>query len=148
MVCLCVSFLDHFESVKCWVIVFFFFKQKTAYEMRISDWSSDVCSSDLVALSSGHLWCVRYVGVHPLFEQAGCRPMGLQMGRIDHQLIRLPTLGSPRSEYLVEHAEPAPSDEAVVDRLGWAVFGRRVTPEDPKYVGLGKRRAVVVDSGG
>src|SRR3546814_4171242 len=29
---------------------FFFFKQKTAYEMRISDWSSDVCSSDLVAL--------------------------------------------------------------------------------------------------
>src|SRR3546814_3142688 len=27
---------------------FFFFKQKTAYEMRISDWSSDVCSSDLI----------------------------------------------------------------------------------------------------
>src|SRR3546814_8395943 len=31
------------QSVDC----FFFFKQKTAYEMRISDWSSDVCSSDL-----------------------------------------------------------------------------------------------------
>src|SRR3546814_6092688 len=30
---------------------FFFFNQKTAYEMRISDWSSDVCSSDL------RLWC-------------------------------------------------------------------------------------------
>src|SRR3546814_20817187 len=30
-------------------IVFFFFKQKTAYEMRISDWSSDVCSSDLAS---------------------------------------------------------------------------------------------------
>src|SRR3546814_12320700 len=29
------------------VMQFFFFKQKTAYEMRISDWSSDVCSSDL-----------------------------------------------------------------------------------------------------
>src|SRR3546814_19930941 len=29
------------------VFLFFFFKQKTAYEMRISDWSSDVCSSDL-----------------------------------------------------------------------------------------------------
>src|SRR3546814_13008290 len=29
------------------VLIFFFFKQKTAYEMRISDWSSDVCSSDL-----------------------------------------------------------------------------------------------------
>src|SRR3546814_5499799 len=30
-------------------MLFFFFKQKTAYEMRISDWSSDVCSSDLLA---------------------------------------------------------------------------------------------------
>src|SRR3546814_7253358 len=29
------------------MVVFFFFKQKTTYEMRISDWSSDVCSSDL-----------------------------------------------------------------------------------------------------
>src|SRR3546814_5680016 len=33
-------------SLSC--VFFFFFKQKTAYEMRISDWSSDVCSSDLV----------------------------------------------------------------------------------------------------
>src|SRR3546814_16796939 len=33
--------------------VFFFFKQKTAYEMRISDWSSDVCSSDLPAARRG-----------------------------------------------------------------------------------------------
>src|SRR3546814_1840304 len=31
----------------CVMCMFFFFKQKTAYEMRISDWSSDVCSSDL-----------------------------------------------------------------------------------------------------
>src|SRR3546814_13860097 len=31
----------------CFWCVFFFVKQKTAYEMRISDWSSDVCSSDL-----------------------------------------------------------------------------------------------------
>src|SRR3546814_5649949 len=30
------------------VVVFLFFKQKTAYELRISDWSSDVCSSDLI----------------------------------------------------------------------------------------------------
>src|SRR3546814_4964183 len=40
------------RSVCLWLIgriltLFFFFKQKTAYEMRISDWSSDVCSSDL-----------------------------------------------------------------------------------------------------
>src|SRR3546814_7079576 len=37
-----------------WVFVVFFFKQKTAYEMRISDWSSDVCSSDLHAQICGH----------------------------------------------------------------------------------------------
>src|SRR3546814_8097490 len=34
-------------------VFFFFFKQKTAYEMRISDWSSDVCSSDLSRLFEG-----------------------------------------------------------------------------------------------
>src|SRR3546814_2673771 len=34
--------------VVCVLLCFFFFKQKTAYEMRISDWSSDVCSSDLL----------------------------------------------------------------------------------------------------
>src|SRR3546814_2538549 len=35
--------------LSCYVLFcFFFFKQKTAYEMRISDWSSDVCSSDLL----------------------------------------------------------------------------------------------------
>src|SRR3546814_5556644 len=34
------------------VFYFFFFKQKTAYEMRISDWSSDVCSSDLTDINS------------------------------------------------------------------------------------------------
>src|SRR3546814_18880412 len=35
-------------SSVCFCVFFFFFKQKTAYEMRISDWSSDVCSSDLL----------------------------------------------------------------------------------------------------
>src|SRR3546814_5289157 len=45
------SFRDVYHSSDLCVSVFcsvlFFFKQKTAYEMRISDWSSDVCSSDL-----------------------------------------------------------------------------------------------------
>src|SRR3546814_14846440 len=40
-----------------WMYLFFFFKQKTAYEMRISDWSSDVCSSDLHATAKrAHRW--------------------------------------------------------------------------------------------
>src|SRR3546814_11313939 len=42
-------FLLSCMEYSCRLILFFFFKQKTAYEMRISDWSSDVCSSDLQA---------------------------------------------------------------------------------------------------
>src|SRR3546814_9118463 len=37
----------------CRMFIFFCFKQKTAYEMRISDWSSDVCSSDLGIAQAG-----------------------------------------------------------------------------------------------
>src|SRR3546814_3577540 len=48
MSCSCV-----FMSVFLPLFGFFFFKQKTAYEMRISDWSSDVCSSDLLLLARG-----------------------------------------------------------------------------------------------
>src|SRR3546814_4501582 len=42
------------------MVCFFFFKQKTAYELRISDWSSDVCSSDLYLmplLAGEEVWC-------------------------------------------------------------------------------------------
>src|SRR3546814_19711574 len=42
-----VIFVLYIPAIYACVIFFFFFKQKTAYEMRISDWSSDVCSSDL-----------------------------------------------------------------------------------------------------
>src|SRR3546814_6979698 len=49
VVCVCVSCLTWALFTRC----FFFFKQKTAYEMRISDWSSDVCSSDLLPLRAG-----------------------------------------------------------------------------------------------
>src|SRR3546814_2463956 len=45
-----------------WIFVFFFFKQKTAYEMRISDWSSDVCSSDLFDARLDHPRLGREVG--------------------------------------------------------------------------------------
>src|SRR3546814_1738737 len=48
--CLLYHFVSCFSSsVFFFLVYFFFFKQKTAYEMRISDWSSDVCSSDLKA---------------------------------------------------------------------------------------------------
>src|SRR3546814_6080959 len=46
------------------VFLFFFFKQKTAYEMRISDWSSDVCSSDLGRLVPGRQRRAADLGEH------------------------------------------------------------------------------------
>src|SRR3546814_15931207 len=52
--------------------MFFFFKQKTAYEMRISDWSSDVCSSDLGGPSRGP---------NPLGGGRGVHDVGADQGR-------------------------------------------------------------------
>src|SRR3546814_10499270 len=60
-----------------WIVLFyvcvFFFKQKTAYEMRISDWSSDVCSSDLL--------------VRPEREDAACVAPRRQVS-VDRQQFR------------------------------------------------------------
>src|SRR3546814_7051228 len=50
---MCFRMVDFVVYIIC-VFCFFFFKQKTSYEMRISDWSSDVCSSDL-GLQREHL---------------------------------------------------------------------------------------------
>src|SRR3546814_8355567 len=57
-------------------VFFFFFKQKTAYEMRISDWSSDVCSSDLRRAAAGKRR-------RPAVQRAG--KAGAEEG-VDHQL--------------------------------------------------------------
>src|SRR3546814_4532348 len=48
----CISEVAACDRLVYVLLVFFFFKQKTAYEMRISDWSSDVCSSDLLTLGT------------------------------------------------------------------------------------------------
>src|SRR3546814_280275 len=55
----------------CLILIFIFFKQKTAYEMRISDWSSDVCSSDLAnhAVRPAHVSVLAWAGV----SDAGAR---------------------------------------------------------------------------
>src|SRR3546814_7377341 len=64
------------------VICFFFFKQKTAYEMRISDWSSDVCSSDLAKLRGAGTHA-RGIGQQPgaVEDQDGGGQVGKQIGR-------------------------------------------------------------------
>src|SRR3546814_6265762 len=66
----------------CRVCIFFFFKQKTAYEMRISDWSSDVCSSDLRARVGSEALVVRQSAlellrdVNPMRDPSGEREAG------------------------------------------------------------------------
>src|SRR3546814_2143899 len=59
----------------------FFFKQKTAYEMRISDWSSDVCSSDLLRNPD---YSVRDCGasLHQLAAMPSCRQPGIAAYRL------------------------------------------------------------------
>src|SRR3546814_16406428 len=56
---------------------FFFFKQKTAYEMRISDWSSDVCSSDLIVTRCAILEC-RRLQAEPLLGDGTVRRLRKQ----------------------------------------------------------------------
>src|SRR3546814_15489638 len=53
----------------------FFFRQKRAYEMRISDWSSDVCSSDLAAASLASGWF--HLPVDTVASRFGALPSGL-----------------------------------------------------------------------
>src|SRR3546814_4413466 len=65
-------------------VFFFFFKQKTAYEMRISDWSSDVCSSDLSSsCSAAH--CTASSGAKP--SRSPARSSSLQRS------ARIPEIG-------------------------------------------------------
>src|SRR3546814_1775934 len=71
------------------VIFVFFFKQKTAYEMRISDWSSDVCSSDLFCLTVVSFLCRSMV-------PAGYMP-DLSGGRDGRLAIELCTMGGGAS---------------------------------------------------
>src|SRR3546814_9734490 len=64
----------------CVCCQFFFFKQKTAYEMRISDWSSDVCSSDLMIVTFESL------GDMTLFSQSGGIAAGISTALFTTQM--------------------------------------------------------------
>src|SRR3546814_13337295 len=63
------------------VFWFFFFKQKTAYEMRISDWSSDVCSSDLPPVPITNL---RWAPIAPPEVHKAAEPVDLIAGWTRH----------------------------------------------------------------
>src|SRR3546814_12053992 len=93
------------------IVMSFFFKQKTAYEMRISDWSSDVCSSDLPPepdrLALGH--------IHISEEHA-------IVGLVHAELL----LDRPRGKPDLASDEPAPRGECVAG----VQFLHRTGPRD------------------
>src|SRR3546814_13880555 len=113
---------------------FFFFKQKTAYEMRISDWSSDVCSSDLAAMAGlGR-------AMLPVYATAlGAAPDYFD-GKFDDALAWLRLIHYPTVEDYEE------------DRFGLGAHTDSgfltLLPQDRKSVGEGKRGSVRVDLGG
>src|SRR3546814_9389095 len=80
---------------------FFFFKQKTAYEMRISDWSSDVCSSDL-ALEAAFDDMVIVAAVEIFDVQRDPGGLGEAVEEMLHHL-RVPFADALHGEIRLEH---------------------------------------------
>src|SRR3546814_1350144 len=108
--CSCVALLFFF---------FFFFKQKTAYEMRISDWSSDVCSSDLPVGISRALY-------------NDIRGRGVRQG------------GSTITQQYVKNAYLT-SERSITRKVKEAVLAVKLRSEERR---VGKECAVRVDLGG
>src|SRR3546814_15441431 len=103
----------------------FFFKQKTAYDMRISDWSSDVCSSDLQHLTAGGA-----LGDHPL----DAADLTFDTSEPDDELIA--RVGHPRGGHRTlgefNHA-------AIVRRGGRGAIGRSdASREGQEWVSKGR----------
>src|SRR3546814_12471480 len=100
---------------------FFFFKQKTAYEMRISDWSSDVCSSDLRTDLPAS------AGLQPVDHRLHRLDVGifeLQVGQI-REMIALMLVGAG-----LDRADRAQATEQRIDRRRTHA-ARRAAPHHP-----------------
>src|SRR3546814_4625330 len=111
--------VDMFILCFLWFLVlyllFFFFKQKTAYDMRISDWSSDVCSSDL---RGGDI-----VGVRDAHLQADPRIGGVETGEADGEPIAAHRLARRDPQAAVrERSEEHTSELQSLMRISYAVF--------------------------
>src|SRR3546814_8074920 len=118
----------------CQCFVFCFFKQKTAYEMRISDWSSDVCSSDLMAAAEPDIGEGRMRAVeHSQFRRLIRRNVGDELSA-----NRLPARARA-GEIILDH----PLAEAFGDH--GALIARAEGGFDGGAVGIGCRGDDAVD---
>src|SRR3546814_13258105 len=93
------------------VVFFFFFKQKTAYEMRISDWSSDVCSSDLEAVAR---------------ELGQRRPRIDAVGLVDHEERGPGSLAQPAQDVVVERRGTLAAVDDEQDQVRLLRTGKRL----------------------
>src|SRR3546814_20063042 len=107
---------------------FFFFKQKTAYEMRISDWSSDVCSSDLVdkqdvARAVRRVGCGReqngLIGIG-VTARAGVRQEAFRLERPEQAIERYEPIFTSNDQQ-----PPAPTHHAFGPEIGRAACRER-----------------------
>src|SRR3546814_3494487 len=117
------------------LVCFFFFKQKTAYEMRISDWSSDVCSSDLTRqvprqwgwfdLSTHFPWIgmrtAALDGAHVEYFRGIRNPVAVKIGPsvTPDQLLALVDVLNPDDE---------PGRLSLIHRMGAAHIADRLPP--------------------
>src|SRR3546814_3947443 len=111
--------------------VFFFFKQKTAYEMRISDWSSDVCSSDLgTPLFAGDAaWKTDASdGADAQARQVGDNHDGIHFFPIEARASPIDELCRKRSSALGALPSPLRSEERRVGKEGVRTFRSRWSP--------------------
>src|SRR3546814_1105986 len=119
----------------CITFCIFFFKQKTAYEMRISDWSSDVCSSDLCFSRSpptAAARCGRWHRAEPCrtcrYRKAHPAPLGgLPRTRLPAPACRGSVPGfahrrNSRSSVKKERSEEHTSELQSLMRISYAVF--------------------------
>src|SRR3546814_2682655 len=103
-------------------VFFFFFKQKTAYEMRISDWSSDVCSSDLLARAVEHV--IDLVMGDPMRadRRAGVEHALAELHRPAFDAVRNAIRGAHPDRAVRRRSEEHTSELQSLMRISYAVF--------------------------
>src|SRR3546814_2053430 len=110
--------------VVCIVYLCVFFKQKTSYEMRISDWSSDVCSSDLNGRQRYMQVSITLLGRH----QADLEALRVHMPLIRNNLVMLfsgqnfDTLATPVGQEMLRQQATASVQEVAQKELGKVVI--------------------------
>src|SRR3546814_17744751 len=120
-------------------LVLFFFKQKTAYEMRISDWSSDVCSSDLPRLrplplhALAHIVALIFAAIPQRLFEPGL--VVAEVGKAHRRALHV----AHRVAVGLQH-RVGPAHELAIGL---------VTPQPPRrgYEALGRGLAIVLKSG-